>query len=485
MPDMSRRSMRKAPGTRWAVFVLAAGLLSAGCGGNSSLSRDGSPSRVGAGERGSLQRNTVLNLEGYLAAAEREWGFQGCVLVARGDKVIFKKGTGTADRKEGIPNTPRTKFLIASVTKVFTAAAVMKLAEEDRIRLENPAFRYLPGFEDMLGGEITISHLLSHASGLPRLSLKAAAGMGMGEPVNPRDLVATLRGGEPFFPPGRDARYSNAGYVLLGLIIEEVTGEGYYDWIEGHILGPLGMKDTGMAADYSSREDFARGYHQGGRGELLPAPFVHPSWGYSAGALYSTVEDLYRWDRALASTELLRADTLEEMFRPRNRFFSFGWLPAAAFGRRSLSHGGGAPGYGAWIERWPDDDLFAALLCNVTGMPVGEMGRSLAAIVFGEDYEIPLGRTPLSIPAELLEEFTGFYERENGDLIAIVHEGDSLIVERQGSRFPIRPFARDSFFPPADKGAFFRFVRDEKGRVSGLISHEQGRDLAASKNDGE
>jgi CubicO group peptidase (beta-lactamase class C family) len=465
-----------------SLFLLMTSLSASGCSRENSKaeSRDFALRSEAGSQKAPDSIRTEL--EDYLAAAEKEWGFQGSVLVARGEEVILKMGTGTADRVESTPNTPVTKFMIASVTKVFTAAAVMKLAEEALIRLDDPAVRYLQDFKDSLSGDITIRHLLSHSSGLPEFVPGESARGKMGESVGPRDLAAGIRGKEPLFRPGQEARYSNIGYILLGLIIEEVTGESYYDWIGGHILKPLGMNDSGTSLDYFSRPDFARGYVEDGAGNIIPAPFIHPSWGYSAGALYSTVEDLYRWDRALASTDFLAADFLEVMFRPHNPSFSLGWLVDSAFGLRSLAHGGGAPGYGAWIERWPEEDLFTAVLSNVTGMPVGEIGRSLAAVVFGESYEQPVKRTALAVNPDVLEEFLGGYLIKNGDIRHIIREGGSLYVIRgSGPRIPILPFQRDLFFFPNDKGAFIRFVRDDKGRLTGHIFHQLGLDEPASK----
>ena len=464
-----------------AVIILLTGLPAARCSreNRAAESRDfmlgsESGSQVAPGSLPS-------KLEEYLRAAETEWGFQGSVLVAKGEKVILKRGIGAADRAENIPNTPGTKFLIASVTKVFTAAAVMKLAEERALRLEDPAVRYLPGYKDVLNENIKISHLLSHSSGLPEFSPEAAGRGKFTEPVEPRDLIAAIRGQKPLFRPGQEARYSNIGYIMLGQIIEDVTGKGYYDWIDSHLLQALGLDDSGMTTEYASRPDFARGYMEDGRGGLHPAPFIHPSWGYSAGALFSTVEDLYTWDRTLAGPGFLTADSLEKMFRPHNRNFSCGWLVDTVFGCRSIAHGGGAPGYSAWIERWPEEDVFTAILCNVTGMPCGELGRSLAAAVFGEAYAVPEKRTALAVKPEVLAEFTGSFRMEGGDSSEIVLDGESLFVIRTGSRFPIRPYLRDCFFLPTYKGAFLRFVRDVKGDVSGFISHELGVDKPASK----
>lgn len=461
--------------------LLASGLSSVACGRQNAAEGHDAEVRSDTGTRGTADPFRA-KIERYVNAAEKDWGFQGSVLIARGDEVIFKKGLGAADLEKEVPNSPKTRFLIASITKVLTATAVMKLAENGKIGLEDSAVRYLPDLKDVLGRDVRISHLLSHSSGLPEFSPGAAGEMKVTEPVGPRALIDAIRGREPLFAPGRDVRYSNIGYVVLGLVIEKATGEVYYDWLIGHVLKTLGMNDTGMCADYPFRPDFARGYVEDRGGELHPAPFIHPSWGYSAGALYSTVEDLFKFDRALSSPGFLASGSLEAMFRARFPSFCFGWLVNTVFGRRSYAHGGGAPGYSAWIERWPEDDAFVAVLSNVTGAPAGEIGRSLAAAVFGEAYAMPARRAAIQVPPAQLREFAGSYRTENGEVRRIILEGDSLFAVRgSGPGIPILPYDKDSFFFPMDKGAFIRFARDGQGRVSGQILHQLGVDESALK----
>lgn len=475
-------SLFRTPVTGLLGFCLLASGLSSVVRGRQDTA-EGHEVEVGsdAGTRGPADLFRA-KIERYVNAAEKDWGFQGSVLISRGKEVIFKTGLGAADLEKELPNSPRTRFLIASITKVLTATAVMKLAESRKIGLEDPVVRYLPDLKDVLGRDVRISHLLSHSSGLPEFSPGAAGGMKITEPVGPLALIDAIRGREPLFAPGREARYSNIGYVVLGLVIEKATGEGYYDWLGGHVLKTLGMNDTGMCAAYPFRPDFARGYVEDRGGELQRAPFIHPSWGYSAGALYSTVEDLFNFDRALSSPGFLASGSLEAMFRPRNQSFCFGWLVNTVFGRRSDAHGGGAPGYSAWVERWPEDDVFIAVLSNVTGAPAGEVGRSLAAALFGETYAMPERRTAIQVPPAQLREFAGSYRTENGEVRQIVLEGNSLYVIRsKGLRIPILPYDKDSFFFPMDKGAFIRFARDGRGRVSGHILHQLGVDESAPK----
>lgn len=469
-------------GILWlAGFLFSALIFSlAGCGPRNipEAGKDAGRSGDGAGGLNPVQGR----MEVYMKAAEKEWGFRGCVLAARGGEVIFQTARGPADAEKNIPNSLGTKFQIASVTKVLTAAAVMKLADMGMIDLEAPAVRYLPDLDDVLSPEVKVGHLLSHSSGLPEYMPGLDSGLKMAEPVEPGTLIETVRGRKPMFPPGQEVRYSNIGYILLGLAVENVTGENFFDWLGGHVLKPLGINETGVIPDYPSRPGFAKGYVEIPGGGWRLAPFVHPSWGSFAGALSSTVGDLLKLGRALSSPGFLEAETLEEMFRPRNASFCYGWLVNEAFNRRVYGHGGGAPGFSTWIERWPADDLFVAVLSNATATPSGEIGRSLAAIVFGEPWADPASRIPLPLDPDELREFEGGFRLENGEIRRIVLEGNALFVARSsGPKHSIQAYEKDAFFFPSDKGAFIRFVRDDQGRVTGHIFHQLGLDRFARK----
>ena len=420
-------------------------------------------------------------LEAYLTAAAQAWGFQGSVLVARGEEIVLKTGLGTAVYEGKIPNTPRTKFLIASMTKTLTAAAVMKLREEGRVSLDETVADYLPEFKDIVGHEMTLRHLLSHTSGLPEFSPQMVDISNMRAPVASRLLVESIRGKEPLFQPGKGAEYSNIGYVLLGLVIEKVSGLSYEDWMEEHIFSPLGMADTGVYSDFPFPAGFACGYIRDGNGNLKLAPYIHPSWAFSAGALFSTAEDLFKWGRALSTGMLLSKESVRVMFRAQSDSFGLGWIVGEAFNRKTAAHGGGAPGYISWMELWPDEEVFTVVLSNVSGIPGGEIGRSLAALVFGESCEMPVHRAALAIGPEVLKEFEGGFRQDSGEISEVVLEKKSLFVIRDGSRFPILPYRRDRFFLPSYPGALIRFVRDGRGAVSGFISHELGVDKHALK----
>jgi D-alanyl-D-alanine carboxypeptidase len=428
------------------------------------------------------KKGPAVLMEEYLRAARQFWNYQGSVLVSRDDEVIFETGLGMARLEGNVENTPSTRFLIGSVTKTFTAAAVMQLAENGLLGLDDPLRKYVPEYPEKTGAAITIRHLLSHTSGVPDAVPDPRILGDLTKPVTPLELIGLVRDKGLDFAPGERAAYSNTGYVLLGMVIERVSKQSYYDYLQDHIFGPLDMTSSGYREDWSDAPQFAMGYFEGRDGRLAEAPRIHPSLGFSAGALYSTVLDLLKWDKGLRSDKILSADSKEMMFRAARDNFGYGWLVMETWGRKDLAHGGGAPGFNAWIERWPEEKAFVAVLSNNGGSSVGEIGRSLAAVLFGEEYQAPQACGVLSINPDLLDEYTGAYRIGADSIREVLREGNFLFVTRSGGRkYPILPFAEDRFFFPNDKGATIRFLRDGSGKVAAHVFHQLGLDETATK----
>ncbi len=428
------------------------------------------------------EKGPAALMEEYLRAAQKFWNFQGSVLVSRGGRVVFEAGLGMARLEEGVENTPATRFLLASVTKMFTAAAVMQLAEKGLLALDDPLRKYVPEYPEKKGASITIRHLLSHTSGIPEAVPDPRVLGDLTEPKTALELIGLIKDKELDFPPGSRAVYSNAGYVLLGLAIERVSKQSYYEYLQDHIFGPLGMTSSGYQEDWFDTPGFARGYIEEKGGGLTEAPRIHLSLAFSAGALHSTVRDLLKWDEGLRSEKILSVLSKEMMFRAAKDGFGFGWLVMETWGKKDLAHGGGAPGFAAWVERWPNEEAFVAVLSNTGSSSAGEVGRSLAAILFGRDYQSPEAREVIALNPASLVEYTGAYRIDADNTREILREGMTLFVARNGGRkYPILPYAQDRFFFPNDKGATLRFLRDGAGRVTGHVFHQLGLDQSAAK----
>ena len=329
----------------------------------------------------------ATRLDKYLTAYAQEGKFMGAVLVARDGRVLFEKGYGLADLAWDVPVTPRTKFNIASLTKQFTGMAVLQLAEVGKLKLNDAVSKY---YKDApkAWAQITIYHLLSHTSGLPELKSLDEFTKGIAQPYTPLELIATFRDKPLDFPPSTKWAYSNRGYYLLGYIIEQASGQKYADYIEQHIFAPLGMKDSGYDSNVAVIKYRANGYAVDGQ-RLRYADYVDWSLPYAAGGIYSTIEDLLRWDRALYREKLLSRKWLDRLFTPDPNGYNYGWFIDNKGGRFKIYHEGSNPGFAAFIVRYPADRTFVVVLSNLETAPVRQIAYDLAALSFGETVTMP------------------------------------------------------------------------------------------------
>jgi CubicO group peptidase (beta-lactamase class C family) len=327
--------------------------------------------------------------------------FSGTVLVSEHDRVIFKEGYGLANREWNIPNTPDVKFRIGSITKQFTSMLVMQQVAKGTIKLDAHIPDYLPYYRKDTGNKVTIHHLLTHTSGIPSYTDDPKF---MDEvarnPYQPDDFVKKYCSGDLQYDPGSKFHYNNSGYFLLGAILEHVTGKKYEQLLKENIFDPLGMKDTGY--DHSSEilSKRATGY-ENGLGEVGNSDYLDMSLPYAAGSLYSTVEDMYKWDQALYSDKLLPAALKEKMWTPGLEKYGYGWfidkIPAGepAAGKTMIAHGGGINGFNTTEQRLVDDHDLIVAFNNTPGANLGEMATGIRAILYGAEPK-PVKRSLVS-----------------------------------------------------------------------------------------
>ncbi len=318
--------------------------------------------------------------------------FSGSVLVAKGGRVLVKKGYGMANIELGVPNTPETKFRLGSITKQFTATAILQLAAAGKLSVDDKISKYIP---DTPGSwsNITIHHLLTHTSGIFNYTALPEFTKQMRQQWTPAETLGLVKNKPLDFAPGSKFSYSNSGYIGLGIIVEKVSGEKYEDYVKKHIFDVLDMAATGYDHGETILEHRAAGYTPGPDGKLQNAPYIDMSFPYAAGSLYSTVDDLYRWDRSLYTDKVLAKASRDKMFTPFLSGYAYGWFTIVPGPTPSthkvLSHGGGINGFNTTINRYPDDDACVIVLSNVNSPAIGKIGQTLAAIAFGEKYDLP------------------------------------------------------------------------------------------------
>jgi D-alanyl-D-alanine carboxypeptidase len=391
------------------------------------------------------------------------------VLVQRDGRVVLRKGYGIADLELGVPIQPDMVFELGSVTKQFTAAAVLKLAEQGKLRLEDEVTKHLPDYPTH-GARITIEHLLTHTSGIPSYT-----GLPEWQPLVRKDLtlpelIALFKDKPLEFAPGEKWSYNNSAYVLLGAVIEKVSGRSYEDFVEQEVFAPLGM----TRSRYGHQEELVpgrvEGYHPQGDGGYVPAPYLSMTQPYAAGSLMSTVDDLARWDEGLAPGKLLSAASLERMFtavRLNSGFstrYGGGWFFFEHAGRRFIEHGGDIFGFTALITRVPEEKLLVVVLSNNPPKRPDAPVLQVAAYALGEPLE---ERKTIEVADADLEGLVGVYRFDESTARAITREGTKVFAQRTGSeKLEILPVAPDVFVYPS--GGELRFRRDGQGRVAAV-----------------
>ncbi|RKG92676.1 serine hydrolase [Corallococcus terminator] len=316
--------------------------------------------------------------------------FNGAVLVANEKGVLFKKGYGFANFEWQAPNTTDTKFRLASVTKQFTAMVILQLVAEGKLQLDDPLVKLLPDYRKDTGSRVTLTHLLNHTSGIP--SYTSAPDFFPKVSRNPykvADFVKQFASGDLEFEPGSKFAYNNSGYFLLGAIIERTTGKTYAQAVQERIFDTLGMKNSGYDVYATVLPKRASGYELKPEG-YMNAPYVDMSTPYAAGSLYSTVEDLYLWDRALYTDALLPAALKQKMFTPGLEKYGFGWtiepmkLQDDKTELATVTHSGGINGFSTRIYRVPASREVVILLDNTSrGDKLKELASGLFSALHG------------------------------------------------------------------------------------------------------
>ena len=426
-------------------------------------------------------------IETYLKPFVESGNFTGAILVARHGRVLFRHAYGMANYELQVPNSTETRFHIASVSKPFTATAILQLHEQGRLSVGDPVAKFVPKFPN--GDRITLEHLLTHSSGIPNVNNLADYDTFARSPHSLEELVAKFASLPLEFPPGSDYRYSNSNYNLLALILEKVSGERYGEYLQKHCFEPSGMKDTGHDGDARRVIPLAAsGYEPAGVSSYEKAPYLDWSNKTGNGSLYSTLDDLYRFDRALNNDILLKKSTREKYF-VEGRGHRFGWFQRRRSGYRVMSANGRSPGFTAQLDRFPDDDATVIVLSNsyasVSQEPIAE---ALGAIVLGEEPAKPPMLKPSRVPQSTLESYAGQYRYGPDYLIpnasfTVTAEAGSLLLEFNGFRTALVPLA-DAEFLDRSFWAHAAFSKDSNGKVLSMKYSYAGREFIAKHVEG-
>jgi CubicO group peptidase (beta-lactamase class C family) len=423
--------------------------------------------------------------EGYPGAA---------ILVAQNGRILYQNGYGYADIGNRVRITPETKFRIGSVTKQFTAAAILKLQEDGRLSVDDKLSKYYPDFPR--GDEITLYHLLTHTSGLANYTSKPDFLKKVMTEATPAEIVDSIKKDKPDFNPGEKWEYCNSGYFLLGCIVEKVSGQSLAAFFQETFFDPLGMRNTGMHHWNRILDHEATGYSYLG-GKVQRSLDWDMSWAGGAGALYSTVGDLYRWNDALFNGKVLTAASLEAAFTPAKlkdgkvapavgQGYGFGWIVGKLRGLTSLAHDGGLHGFVSYLMQLPEQKFTVAVLANndppIPELTVTEFSRRVAQIYLYEKMEpqrsVEVDKT---VAASTYEDYAGEYQIENVGTAKIVRENEHLYVQvNDQPRIELFPRTVTEFFLKIVQ-ADITFTKDTEGKVTSLTLKQSGTTLTGQK----
>jgi CubicO group peptidase (beta-lactamase class C family) len=395
---------------------------------------------------------------------ENFYEFSGDVLVTQKGKIIYKKAFGFANREWNIHNTIDSRFRIGSITKQFTAAAILQLADNGKLNLDDKLSKYFPDFPK--GDSVTIHMLLNHSSGikdyttLPNfLSL---------QPLSlSKDSVVALFKNQPYnFRPGTQWSYCNSGYFLLGLIIEKVSGQDYGSYLLQNIIGKAGLHHTAVDKTDTILVNRAMGYAKTPSG-WRTANFASMEIPYSAGSIFSTVDDMYQWNKALFGNKVISAAMFSKMTTPYLNHYGYGLYIDSLLGRKSIRHNGGIAGFFNHGVYFPDEDVYIIVLSN-NGSESRNIANALSAILFGTAVISPYTHKEIKIDPRDLDKYPGKYITTDisGSInIELIKKGDKLFRKTGMNEVEIFPESNTKFFFGPRTDAQINFIVDANNTV--------------------
>lgn len=392
------------------------------------------------------------------------------VIVRKNGETLFRKGYGMADIELGVPVEPDMVFRLGSITKQFTAVSILMLAQEGKLGLQDEITKFLPDYPTQ-GRKITVEHLLTHTSGIQSYTDLPEWLPLWRKDFAVKELIDLFKDKPMPFEPGERWAYNNSGYILLGAIIEKVSGKTYEAFVDANIFKPLGMKSSCYGNTERVIQRRIPGY-QMDKGGFVNAPYLSMTQPYAAGSLLSTVDDMAVWSDAVFSGKLVKKEWLDKAFTPyklkngESSGYGYGWFAADFGGHRSIEHGGGINGFTTYEMTFPEDGIFLAILTNsaIPGRDPEPRAVKIAWLTLGLPEP---ERKAVGLAAEDLDPLTGVYVNERKQEFYVSRDGNKLFAQRQGG-------AKDELFAASPADFFFKenparvvFVKAAGGWVTG------------------
>ncbi|EDY17746.1 beta-lactamase [Chthoniobacter flavus Ellin428] len=411
------------------------------------------------------------------------------VLVARDGQILFQGGFGLADVEQKVPITTETKFRIGSVTKQFVASAIMKLAEEGKLAISDPLAKYFPDLPN--AKEITLKNLLTHTSGLKSYTERPDFFAGVTKPIEPTALIVSMQKDKPNFAPGTRYEYCNSGYFLLGEIVAKVSGQSLADYLRTTFFEPLGMKDTGIYVNANSPAGAAKGYAVAG-GKATLALDWDMSWAGGAGAIYSTVGDLFHWTETLHAGRVVNAESLKVMTTPYPlppevdpSHYGFGLVISDFEGLPAIWHNGGLQGWSSNVVWLPGQKVVLVALANALppqpSLEPAALNHQFAKHFLADEIaQLPKPLEDKAVDPKTFVAFVGRYDYLSA-IMNVTLENDHLYAQLTGQeKYEIFSKAPDVFFWKITS-AQVQFLRNDKGEVTAARHSQNGNTFRAPR----
>ena len=408
------------------------------------------------------------------------------VLIAQNGDIVYQKGFGYADIEKKIPVTPDTKFKIGSISKQFTAAAILKLQEEGKIKTEDKLSKYIPDFPR--GNEVTIYQLLTHTSGIH--DYNSTPNLDVTKPITHQALLDIIKKLPCDFNPGDRYLYNNSGYFILGYIVSQLSGKTLSEYLNETFFKPLGMKNTGIYETNIVLDNEAKGYSMNG-GKVKKADFQEMSWALGVGSIYSTTKDLYKWNEAIFNGKVLSNGTLKTAFTQAalntggKVDYGFGWFLIANRGLKFIQHSGGVSGFSAYLERQPENKLTVCVLLNSLPSPEGinpELnGQAISEFILQAKMEKQDTGVGKIVSEDILKKYVGRYNYGQGMVMWVTLKDKQLFGQMTAMEAsPFTPISENEFYFK-NRNAKIKFVTDTSSKVDRLFQYQCGSFFEATR----
>jgi CubicO group peptidase (beta-lactamase class C family) len=420
-----------------------------------------------------LAQNISSELDSLVIAYANAGKFNGSVLVAKNGSILLNKGYGLRDAASHTFNNENSIFQIGSVTKQFTTAIILKLQEEKKISVNDKLSKFFPDYPK--GDSITVEQLMTHTSGITNYTNdRNFMSTEVSKPQTREKMMALFKDKPLDFSPGTKWNYSNSAYSLLGYIIEIVAKKPWETVMRDYIFKPVQMTHSGFDFANLKHPEKTTGYFVLNDVDTVKAPVVDSSVSFSAGSIYSTTGDLYRWHKALQNYSILPKPLQERAYTPVKNNYGYGWSIDSIEGKRKVAHSGGIHGFTSNFTRIPEDDIVVIMLSNNSSPALFEITNKMLMAIYKKPYDLPKVRKAVTLPEAKLKEYIGEYEI-NADLRLVISIKDGNLWAEPTGQSPATVFAeKEDIFFVKNPDVQLQFKRNDKNEVTGFNLLQNG-----------